>query len=426
MANKRKKIKQQDKSISTILEDIISESKKLVDTIDSVKICEENDEKSITIKQYLDIFYNARSVERAIDEFKYVKRSGKLRYLGILDKYRTTCAHLGWNCDIQEVYTNLSRGAKAQFFDEKGVRRTLENLIKQKEVPYVEKCVRDLCKEIKREYDVVIEKLKNQIDGETERHLLISGEKTIIHLIEDYFSFREKVNSEKIKIAIKDIKKNKTYEGLINSDIILRQKQTISEIRKQLEFLDSAFDTNIRNTSLEETDPHLNEFMTYVHKVRGLGEVIAKRFHAYERHEAIVRQGEAQKRVSEIIDKEGSVDFITSNLTYIMHLLVETDKFAIEIYKNPEFNKIKLDSLSSTLEFLLKFDSDEKVKVVLNNIELKRNREEISCIIHNMKIFEEAIRRRGKDIDDYRNIKIYDPLGILKGIESKYETIKNV
>ena len=163
----------------------------------------------------------------------------------------------------------------------------------------------------------------------------LAGDKMLPHDVDEGFSSREEENAVKIATDYLNIMKDhedfqfdrehtvQEIEELIPESI---SEEKLRRLELSIHNLQSAYDTYIKDTKIENNNGLLSEMRGYISVALHLAEIATTLSHFYERHESEVRHEIVREKIEKIIDKNKVLDCIANYCLFSCYQFLEKGK----------------------------------------------------------------------------------------------------
>ncbi|MDH5541482.1 MAG: HPr family phosphocarrier protein [Nitrospinota bacterium] len=146
-----------------------------------------------------------------------------------------------------------------------------------------------------------------------------TSESRIMQIVESYRKIAIKVRREKYG--------NKPDPAELSQMIPVRINETMVKIlENSLHNIQSEYDTHVRHTNIESSDPDLQRFRAYISVPMHLMEMARWIIHFYERHENEIHSDESKDRISNIVDKNFVLKLLSHFAFFYTHKFMQEGK----------------------------------------------------------------------------------------------------
>ena len=146
-----------------------------------------------------------------------------------------------------------------------------------------------------------------------------TSESKIMQIVESYRKIALKVRREKYG--------NRPESDELSRMIPTRINETMVKIlENSLHNIQSEYDTHVRHTNIESSDPDLQRFRAYISVPMHLLEMARWIIHFYERHENEIHSDESKDKISNIVDKNLVLKLLSHFAFFYTHKFMQEGK----------------------------------------------------------------------------------------------------
>jgi hypothetical protein len=252
------------------------------------------------------------------------------------------------------------------------------------------------------------------------------GGELILELARSYGEVRTKLD---ITEFISAVSKLKEQASTVNA---LELSDQLSSMRDAISTLHDNYHTFIKNTQEDERNTNLTRIHNYISMQKHLVFAAYSAFRFYLRHEYAVRRDNNNAMISQIVNGEGALNFVSESLALVNDLFIGGDKVTTRIYENYKTD-INFRNASEVVSYIAKTIPSGEVSVIYgkscysSSRELKRFADEdLNTEIGKNHSMDYANLFWSINFARNENMIIYDPNGHLDGLtitEEERDTI---